>query len=59
MPVLNSETPLADMDRDGLPDEWEDANGLDKTNWEDSKSISPNGYAYIEEYMQSLVKDLY
>lgn len=59
MPVLNSETALADMDRDGLPDEWEDANGLDKTNWEDSKSISPNGYAYIEEYMQSLVKDLY
>lgn len=60
-PILDSGTAIKDSDRDGLPDDWEDANGLDKTDKRDSPKLSSSGSGYtnLEEYMQSLVKDLY
>ncbi len=44
-----------DKDRDGIPDEWEIANGLDPEDSSDSALISENGYANIENYFNSLV----
>ncbi len=58
-PTYATGTSAKDSDRDGIPDDWEDANGLDKTNWQDYKNAAPSGRTYLEEYMQSLVKDLY
>lgn len=48
-------TKKADSDNDGIPDEWEIANGLDINNSKDSIQLSSNGYTYIEEYANSLV----
>lgn len=58
-PTLNTGTKAVDSDYDGIPDEWEDAHGLDKKSYSDSKKMSSAGYMYIEEYMHELVKHLY
>ena len=58
-PTYTSSTAPTDSDRDGIPNDWEDANGLDKANWQDYKNVAPSGRTYLEEYMQSLVKHLY
>ena len=54
-PVLNSEATPADTDGDGIPDAWEDANGLDKNNAADGKTVGADGYTNLEKYMNSLV----
>ncbi len=43
----------ADTDKDGMPDEWETANGLNP-NANDAMTIASNGYANIENYINSL-----
>lgn len=49
-----------DTDRDGMPDEWEDANGLDKNSSLDGKSNTlDKEYTNFEVYLNSLVQDLY
>lgn len=45
----------ADTDADGMPDAWEDANGTDKTK-NDAMTIAANGYANIENYINSITK---
>lgn len=40
-----------DSDNDGIPDEWEIANGLDPYDGTDAVRLSPDGYTYIEEYV--------
>ncbi len=40
-----------DSDGDGIPDEWEIANGLDPKNAKDAAAIAANGYANIENYV--------
>lgn len=57
-PELASEPAPADTDGDGMPDEWEDANGLDKNNAADGKTIGADGYSNLERYMNSLVQDI-
>lgn len=44
-----------DTDNDGIPDSWEEANGLDPSDPSDSAKIADNGYANIENYFNSIV----
>ena len=54
-PDLKSEPAPLDTDQDGMPDEWEDANGLDKNNADDGAAVAENGYTNLENYMNGLV----
>lgn len=54
-PALNSLEAPADTDGDGMPDEWEMANGLDRNDPADGKAIAANGYTNLECYLNSLV----
>ena len=59
-PTLKSEPAPKDTDHDGMPDDWEDANGLDKNNLSDGKTYTLNeNYTNLEVYLNSLVQDLY
>ena len=57
-PTLNSTTALADTDGDGMPDEWEDAHGLNKNDAADGNLAADNGYTNVENYLNSLVADI-
>ena len=46
---------LTDTDNDGMPDEWEDTNGTDKTT-NDSGVIGNDGYSNIEKYINSIAE---
>jgi len=46
---------VLDTDNDGIPDYWEDANGMDKINAEDRNNLSGEGYTYLEVYLNGLV----
>ncbi|WP_114782932.1 Ig-like domain-containing protein [Botryobacter ruber] len=54
-PTLNSATPPTDTDNDGLPDDWEEANGLNKYLASDARAIGAGGYSNLEIYLNSLV----
>lgn len=54
-PTLESEAAPADTDGDGMPDEWESANGLDPLSAEDGPAVASNGYTNLENYLNSLV----
>lgn len=55
-PVYASTTAPLDSDKDGMPDSWEKANGLDPENPEDRNKVSSTGYTMLEMYVNSLVK---
>ncbi|MCD7973080.1 MAG: T9SS type A sorting domain-containing protein [Candidatus Azobacteroides sp.] len=44
----------ADTDKDGIPDEWEIANGLDPNDPADGAHIAGNGYSNLENYLNSI-----
>jgi hypothetical protein len=59
-PTLNSTEAPKDTDRDGMPDEWEIANGLDQGASSDSKLYTlDKKYTNLEVYINGLVRDLY
>ncbi len=59
-PNLDPGSARTDTDRDGMPDEWEDANGLDKNSAADGKLYTLNqDYTNLEVYLNSLVQDLF
>ncbi|MCD8290211.1 MAG: pectinesterase family protein [Prevotella sp.] len=47
----------ADTDGDGMPDEWENAHGLDPNNAEDRNTICDDGYTALEVYLNTLMGD--
>ncbi|MFT3738719.1 MAG: T9SS type A sorting domain-containing protein [Breznakibacter sp.] len=44
-----------DTDRDGMPDAWETAKGLDPNNAADRNTVAPSGYTYLEEYINGVL----
>ena len=54
-PTLLSQTAPVDTDGDGMPDEWELANGLDPTDAADGNLLDEEGYTMVEVYINSLV----
>ncbi|WZH41760.1 pectin lyase fold/virulence factor [Fusarium acuminatum] len=44
-----------DSDGDGIPDEWEVKNGLNPQDASDGMKLASNGYANLENYVNSLV----
>lgn len=59
-PDLATGEALADTDRDGMPDVWENANGLDKTSSKDGSLYTlDKNYTNLEVYLNSLVQDLF
>jgi len=55
-PVYNtpsSDKIPADTDHDGMPDDWENSNGLNANDPEDGKTIAGDGYSNLEHYLNS------
>lgn len=52
-------TKAKDSDNDGIPNEWEDKNGLDKFDPTDGTTVAPSGYLYVEEYANALASGAY
>ena len=57
-PELKSKAAPTDSDGDGMPDEWEKANGLNPEDAADGKQTNADGYTNLEVYMNSLVADI-
>ena len=46
-----------DTDRDGMPDAWETAQGLDPRNPEDRNGVCADGYTNLEHYLSERAGD--
>ena len=53
-PELKSKKAPKDSDQDGMPDDWEDSNKLNKFNPNDRNNIIPAGYTMLEKYLNSI-----
>jgi hypothetical protein len=54
-PELAPGTPPIDSDRDGMPDSWEEAKGLDKHQQDNNSTLlSSEGYTNLEVYLNEL-----
>lgn len=59
-PMLRTEEPQKDTDRDGIPDAWEEAHGLNPLSNADGKiETLVSGYSNLEVYLNDIVKHLY
>ncbi|MBN1480704.1 T9SS type A sorting domain-containing protein [candidate division KSB1 bacterium] len=56
-PALNSLPAPDDNDHDGMPDDWEQTNGLNPNDPEDRNNIGQDGYTMLEVYLNSLAHD--
>lgn len=54
IPATVSGTAYTDTDSDGMSDEYEDLNGLDKNSSADQNTTSPNGYTNIENFINGI-----
>ena len=53
-PSYSSLATIKDSDHDGMPDQWEEANGLDKYNPADRNHIHASGYTMLEVYLNDI-----
>ncbi len=53
-PELKSTPAQKDSDHDGMPDDWEEKNKLDKSNPDDRNNIDSDGYTMLEKYLNSI-----
>jgi pectate lyase len=53
-PELARGEPPADSDRDGMPDEWETAHGLNPNDASDAVRRAASGYTNVEEFINEL-----
>jgi pectate lyase len=53
--VLKQGVAPVDSDKDGIPDAWEKANGLNANDPSDANKLDKQGYMFIENYINSLV----
>ncbi len=53
-PTLATGTPYTDSDHDGMSDEWEDNNGLNKNDPSDRNGIGEGGYTNLEVFLFKL-----
>lgn len=58
-PEYTAGTTQKDTDKDGIPDYWEEAHGLDKNTDDSAKYNLSKEYTNLEVYINSLVEDLY
>lgn len=54
-PELKSVPAPVDTDHDGMPDEWETKNGLNKNNPDDRNKVAEDGYTMLEKYLNSII----
>jgi hypothetical protein len=55
-PQLRSLPAPLDTDGDGIPDDWEKANGLDPRNAKDGAQVDARtGYTHLENYLADLI----
>jgi len=53
----NAPPPPPDSDHDGMPDAWEEKQGLDPKNPDDGPALAPNGYTNVENCLNELAGD--
>lgn len=59
-PVLETGTAYLDTDKDGMPNDWETARGLNPNDLADgSLDRDSDGYTNVEEFLNELMADLY
>jgi hypothetical protein len=58
MDGLTVTSPPVDSDDDGMPDDWENDNGLDPQNGSDHNTVMPSGYTALEEYINGLASQM-
>jgi hypothetical protein len=56
IPTFARGTYPTDSDKDGIPNSWERAKGLNPNNAADATQLSPGKYMWIEEYANSLIQ---
>ncbi len=57
-PDLETGSAPADLDGDGISDQWEDFNGLDPSDPTDGNKVGSDGYTNLERYLNSLVSTI-
>ena len=50
-PAIPAGTPCTESLHDGIPDQWKTAHGLSTTDSNLHNAIAPNGYTYLENYL--------
>lgn len=55
-PALISAPAAPDRDHDGMPDAWEEGNGLDPDDPEDGRQEAENGYTNLENFLNTILE---